>query len=304
MTLEVKDGRVINPEGLEVNVTFHCNMRCTSCSHLAPLYRKQNIDPARLRADLTLLAESYHASYVKLLGGEPLLHPDLLEVIDAVRSSGVSDTVLVCTNGTLLHRMPDEFWAAVDTVELSIYPSRPLSEEQLAVFQERAHRHGVNLLINHYTHFRVAYSERGTDDDGLVRDIFDTCKLAHVWLSHTLHDGWLYRCPQSVVLAEQLADISWDRTVDGIQIQGGPGFVSALTEFLNRTKPLRACRNCLGSVGRIHPHAEVPRTSWRQGEATEDVLDREFLTLARRDITADDGCGVEDQQIVWTATGE
>lgn len=304
MTLQVKGGRVINPEGLEVNATFHCNMRCTSCSHLAPLYRRHNIDPARLRADLQLLAESYHASYVKLLGGEPLLHPDLLSVIEALRSSAVSDTVLVCTNGTLLHRVPEAFWQAVDAVEISIYPSRPLSDDQLDSIRKRARQHGVDLLVNYYTHFRIAYSERGTDDDDLVRDIFGTCKLAHVWLSHTLHEGWLYRCPQSVVLPEQLEAATWDRTTDGIRIERGPDFVDRLAEFLNDTKPLRACRNCLGSVGQIHPHEEVPRRSWRQELPTVDVLDREFLALARADITVDDGCVRETDQRAWRTADE
>ena len=104
MILRAEHGRVINPEGLEVNATLHCNMRCTSCSHLAPLFRRANVDPVALHDSLAVLAGHYHASYAKILGGEPLLHPDLLGVIEAVRASKVSDSVLVCTNGTLLDR--------------------------------------------------------------------------------------------------------------------------------------------------------------------------------------------------------
>ncbi|HEX6969469.1 MAG TPA: radical SAM protein [Micromonosporaceae bacterium] len=290
MALRVEDGRVVNPEGLEVNATHHCNMRCISCSHLAPLYRRSNVDPAALYDSLVTLADSYHASYVKILGGEPLLHPDLLGVIEAVRSSKISDSVLVCTNGTLLDRAPAAFWRSVDAVEISVYPSRELTENQLNAFRDTARAHGVDLIANRYRHFRVAYSEQGTDSESLIQDIFDTCKLAHFWLSHTVFDGWLYRCPQSVFLPEQLVADGWDRTVDGIRIEKGPRFRERLIEFLTRTTPLRACRNCLGSVGRLHPHAEVPRQEWRQPLPTEDVLDREFLALAKADISVDDGC--------------
>jgi organic radical activating enzyme len=301
MKLQVEDGRVVNPEGLEVNATFHCNMRCTSCSHLAPLYRRANVDPAALHDTLAVLAKSYHASYAKILGGEPLLHPDLLGVIEAVRSSKVADTVLVCTNGTLLDRAPAEFWAAVDAVEVSVYPSRTLTHEDILGFKAVAQDHGADLMVNYYGHFRVAYSEQGTDSAALVREIFDTCKLAHVWLSHTLHDGWLYRCPQSIVLPEQLVQAWWDRTVDGIEIEDSPAFPGRLVEFLNRASPLRACQSCLGSVGRLHPHAEVPRRAWRQTQRTEDLIDREYLMLSKDDITIDDGC-VEPSCPVLTGT--
>lgn len=290
MTVPVVAGKVVNPEGLEINATFNCNMRCRSCSHLSPLYRKSAVDPAELADSLALLTRSYHASYVKILGGEPLMHPDLLGVIEAVRSSAISDAILVCTNGTLLDRAPERFWESVDAVEISMYPSRPRTEEELARFRELADAHGVDLLVNTYTHFRYAHSEAGTDSPELIRRIFNTCKLAHVWLSHTLHDGWLYRCPQSVVFPDHVANADWDRTVDGIKVESGPDFVARLHAFVNRTTPLRACRNCLGSVGAIHPHAELPRTQLRQPLPTEEVLDWEFLAAAERDITIDDGC--------------
>jgi hypothetical protein len=39
-----------------------------------------------------------------------------------------------------------------------------------------------------------------------------------------------------------------------------------------------------------HPHTEAPRGDWRQPRPTEEVIDHEYLELARRDITIDDGC--------------
>jgi hypothetical protein len=290
MGIRIEDGRVVNPEGLEVNATLQCNMRCQSCSHLAPLFRRENVDPVALRDTLTVLARYYHASYVKVLGGEPLMHPDLPGVLAAVRASAVSDTVLVCTNGTLLHRAPEAFWDAVDAVEVSVYPSRPLDADDIDRFRTTAANHGVSLEVNYYGHFRVAYSEHGTESPALVRDIFDTCKLAHLWLSHTVYDGWLFRCPQSVFLPKQLHETSWDNRVDGVRIDDDPEFPDRLVELLTRTSPLRACQHCLGSVGQLHPHQELARTQWRQDEPTERVIDHSYLELSKKDISVDDGC--------------
>src|SRR5882762_3474115 len=107
MSIHIESGKVINPHSLEINVTLHCNMRCKSCAHLSPLFRREYIDATETHATLAVLAKNYHASYVKIIGGEPLLHPNIVEVISAVRASGVSDAIQVVTNGTLLARAPD-----------------------------------------------------------------------------------------------------------------------------------------------------------------------------------------------------
>jgi hypothetical protein len=288
--VHIVDGRVVNPEGLELNAAVHCNLRCRSCSHLSPLYKRDFADPVATFDTLSLLSRSYHASFTKILGGEPLLHPDLLGLIEAVRSSRISDTVLVCTNGILLGRAPVAFWQAVDSVEVSMYPGHTLPTSDIRGFQALAREHDVELVVNHYGHFRVAYAERGTSSGPLVQRIFDTCKVANLWLAHTVHRGWLFRCPQSVFLPEQLSDERWDAHEDAIEIDGTPGFRDRLFAFLTRTSPLRACGHCLGSVGKLQVHAQVPQREWRQETTTEEALDAQFLALAEQDITIEDGC--------------
>src|SRR5438045_9060842 len=99
----VVDGRILNRR-VEINVAEHCNLSCRACSHMSPVHVKSFADADVVARDLTTLAPSYHAKVVRLLGGEPLLHPDLGAVIDAVRGSGVCDRVTLVTNGVLLPR--------------------------------------------------------------------------------------------------------------------------------------------------------------------------------------------------------
>jgi molybdenum cofactor biosynthesis enzyme MoaA len=100
----VVDGRILNRR-CEINVAEHCNLSCRACSHLSPVHPKAFADPAVVARDLGALAHSYHAKTVRLLGGEPLLHPDLPSVIDAVRASRVCETITVVTNGILQPRV-------------------------------------------------------------------------------------------------------------------------------------------------------------------------------------------------------
>ena len=105
--------RKVHNNACEINVVEHCNLSCRSCSHVSPAFRRTVIDPDALERDLSLLAEHYKVGTVRLLGGEPLLHPDLGAVVDAVRRSGIGERICVVTNGLLLPRMPRALWEAV-----------------------------------------------------------------------------------------------------------------------------------------------------------------------------------------------
>ena len=78
--------------------------------------------------DLSLLWEHYRSGVVALLGGEPLLHRDLVAVIDAVQSLSAPPRVYVVTNGVLLPSMPAAFLACrrrCPAVPLSGQGARP-----------------------------------------------------------------------------------------------------------------------------------------------------------------------------------
>ena len=288
--VQFRDGKVYNPEGLEINAVLHCNMSCKSCAHLSPLFKKKNIDLDMVGHDLEILSHSYHASYVKIMGGEPLLNPNLVELIKSVTSTGIADEILLTTNGTLLHNAPEELWDVIDSLELSLYPSRLPDQEKIESFKSKAALHKVKLLINYYENFRISYSENRNEDISLVQDVYDTCKLAHFWHSHTVIDGWFYRCPQSIFIPQQEVAGGWNSEIDGIRISSEPGFAESLFKFLTRSQPLKACENCLGSVGKSHSHKELRRTEWRPQEKYDDLISLGFLEACRKDISADDGC--------------
>ncbi|GAA0366789.1 radical SAM protein [Streptomyces blastmyceticus] len=291
MTYRMVNGKVETPEGCEINVAYHCNLGCASCSHLSPAFRRSLAEPETIARDLALLARSFRAQFVKVLGGEPLLHPRLVEILHSIRAAGIAPRVLVCTNGLLLPRMGEDFWAAVDEVEISVYPGRELPEEARARILGHAEDHGVTLTVNHYSHFRYSYSEHGTDDEQLIRRIHATCQIAHVWRCHTVYEGHFFTCPQSVFIPQIIGDPQ-DIRADGLRITDDPGFAERLLAHLRSPQPLRACRNCMGSAGRRMPHQQRTRRDFRipQQHTTEELADRRFLALLETVPDADDGC--------------
>jgi hypothetical protein len=84
-----------------------CNMSCAHCSHFAPLVKEPwFISKEEFEKEVLKLREVFgeHLQRLVLIGGEPLLHPDIFDLIKiAVRVFAGSRTfVKIITNGTLL----------------------------------------------------------------------------------------------------------------------------------------------------------------------------------------------------------
>jgi hypothetical protein len=293
--LPVVAGRITSPDGCEINAAEHCNLSCRSCSHLSPVLRPRLAAADEVHDDLRALATAYRCRFVKLLGGEPLLHKGLGDLVAAARLSGVSDEVHVCTNGRLLDRIDDALWAALDEVEVSVYPGQEPDEATLRRAADAARAGGTRLRLLSNTHFRESYSEVGTDDPGLVRDIYATCKLVHVWRCHTVRDHRFWACPQASFLPSLLGPGA-GAPDDGVDLSPTAGLRDRLAALLARTTPLAACRHCLGSAGRRVPHTQIPRREWRshQDRPSEAMVDRDQLRRLAEDPNADDGC-VDDR---------
>ncbi|WP_145949539.1 radical SAM protein [Paenibacillus sp. Y412MC10] len=285
----LEDNR-FHSNGCEVNIVHQCNLSCRGCSHLSPVADKMFISPDIVYRDLSLLSKYYTAKNVRLLGGEPLLHRDLLQVIDAVRASTITNCIRILTNGVLLSKMTDAFWESVDEVYVSLYPEVKLDPAQLEYIEIAAREYNVSLEIREFSRFREAYSEIGTYNEQLVQRIYNTCQIAHVWKCHTIHDGRFYRCPQSVFLRTTITEASLPD--EGLIIDSGEDFGQQLKEYLERDLPFKACTYCLGSAGKAFTHTRVARNDWRglQNKPTEELLDQAYLERLEQDIHSDFNC--------------
>ncbi len=206
---------VINNYHCEITVAQHCNLSCRACTHLSPLLSKDFVDPETLRSDLTTMAKYYHTKYARLLGGEPLLHPNILSIIALVRESGISDRVEVITNGLLLWKMSDEFWKAVNRVMVSVYPGKEMTPKQVRTCYKKARRHGTRLTMAIVDEFRESYSEVGTKDTSLIKRLYRTCLIVNC---HNIEKGFFFKCPQSVFLPRVLNTKFRSPQIDGIKI--------------------------------------------------------------------------------------
>lgn len=82
---------------LYLELLFRCNMACLHCYHGVDLRRPDQLPAHQVVAALEVFADRYDCRQVCFLGGEPLLYPELPEVLAAARRLGYRTEV--CTNG-------------------------------------------------------------------------------------------------------------------------------------------------------------------------------------------------------------
>jgi hypothetical protein len=262
------DGRV-RVDAFELHVTEHCNLRCANCCNMSPLVDERTVALADFEALVEQLARSIVADVVKIMGGEPTLHPDIANVIRVLRASGLGDRVRLFTNGLRLQAMPDAFWESLDELTISTYASAPVKPAILAIARERARRHDIVLNIKPVDEFSQVLSPRYESDDARVGETFDRCWLRHRCM--VVRDRRFYTCTRAAYAGEFLAKVAHepppaplDRTDDGIAIDR-PDFAEALEAYLGRDQPLAACRYCFGGDGATEPHYQLTREEVERG---------------------------------------
>lgn len=239
----------------EYNLTEHCNLACHGCDHASPLLPEKFASVEQFKADLGALADVYHAKELRIVGGEPLLHPDLGAFLELARTSGVADRLVLFTNGVLLDKVEARLFGLLDEVRLSVYPQvrLPLKLERYAGLVSA---HGARFTPIFQDRFlRVLLNER-IEDPEVVRSIYRSCTMTGKWSCHSVHEGRYYKCSPAPFMRPRLArlGITLDSAADGVALHA-PDLRGRLQRYLEDDRPLASCAFCLGTSGPRERHS-------------------------------------------------
>ena len=93
-------------EYIEYDIVGHCNLNCKGCSHFSNIICDNSfVTLESYEKDLRRMKELFsYIARIKILGGEPLLHPQLNEIIKITREVLPKATIDIVTNGLLIIR--------------------------------------------------------------------------------------------------------------------------------------------------------------------------------------------------------
>lgn len=233
----------------EYHVAWHCNLNCKGCGHNSNLYTKPRFgDLEHFRRDMNRLTELFsNISKIRLMGGEPLLNPQLGEFITSARKAFPGAQIRVVSNGLLIPKadaglleLMEKTGAAFD---ISLYPP---TVKVLKEIREICGKNRVSCYVSEPV--KEFFMDGACEPEPDVGRNFELCESQGC---HFLFDGELSVCPAPIVARENRAltgtanaisrdDIInlYDKAIDGFQI---------IKKF---SGPIPYCRYC-NKAGKI-----------------------------------------------------
>ena len=124
---------------VHLELTSRCNLLCTACYRSGPLRSYMDTASTMSVDDISRVLDAYRPNEVRgfaLSGGENLLHPDFLEIVQMIRRRFPTQEIQLFTNGIVLAKdreLLDALCAApIDTIQFSLHGA---SQETVSALQ-------------------------------------------------------------------------------------------------------------------------------------------------------------------------
>jgi organic radical activating enzyme len=229
---------------LETHLVDHYNLNCKGCGHFSPLSDKKFTDFKSFERDLIRLRELFdNISIIRLMGGEPLLHPDVSAFLEFTRLTFHDARIVLVTNGILLLKQSERFWEKCSkndvVIEITKYPIKldfEAIEKKRKSFSVKIETRGI------VTRFYKGINIAGNSDPSIA---FHYCQSK--FKCPFLQDGKIYICafPALVHIFNKYFVRSIPVTeADSIDIYANING-SDILDFLNSPGPM--CRWCLSN---------------------------------------------------------
>lgn len=249
---------------LETHLSDACNLNCKGCSHFSPLCRNASFpDKASLLADLKQLTQLFGGiGHLRLLGGEPLLNPELITILGEIRDALPTTRLTLVTNGLLLKQWGFPLMQKLKETNTALCITGYPINQKIGLRAVAAYRANGNLamLTPNTAYFRLFIRDFGKNG-------WENCELRHCIL---LREGHLYRCSISAMIFayNRAFNQTYPEEV-GVNLDSVPDGHAVLA-LLNRPgKMCRYCSDC--GILRKWEHSQIHTPEeWRADMTREE----------------------------------
>ena len=179
---------------LNLYITGKCNLNCKGCNAFSPIADNYLMDTASFESDCRRLSELGGVDKIpeiQILGGEPLLHPKLNEIMTIARSYFPKTNLNILTNGILLLEQKEDFWECCQSNKVDILITHYPISLDIKSIRKKTENYGLKLRYCQSVTpwYKVEYDLTGGYNP---EDNFRKCGGALLCVE--LHDGKIATC--------------------------------------------------------------------------------------------------------------
>ncbi len=243
--IEILIKRLFHKRTLELHVTDHCNLNCKGCSHYAPIADEFYISLEELEEYYNNIKsrELIFFSTLRLMGGEPLLHPHITEIIELSRAYFSDINIVLVSNGISIKEMPQKFWNACKEnniiISITKYPIN-INYNELTTFVKSR---GIQMTFygdNIFPNFRHIVLDGQGKQNPLKNYLI--CHCGGIYLQ--LREGKIYSCSQSAYIGiiNKRFDMEFKHENNDYLILNQIKSIKEIKKYI--LKPKSFCRYC------------------------------------------------------------
>lgn len=186
----------------EIDLVAHCNLNCKCCSQFSGIADEEFMSLSVVESDMKRMSELFdgEAERIYLIGGEPLLHPDICECMKIARKYFKKAKVSIFTNGLLINKCSGFFWDICRKYNISIM----ITKYPIALDYEKLKKKLQDEKVK-YEFFGASEDYKYMNNLGLVPEgnksaykNFTNCSEANNCIK--LREGKLYTCTRPAVI--------------------------------------------------------------------------------------------------------
>ena len=108
-TIEKRVERFYENYEVEIQIVDHCNLNCQGCNHLSCLAEPWFMPLTEFKETFDLILKNLpNVKKIMILGGEPFLHPNFVEILEYVKKANLHNKQIdVLSNGIVLDQNPN-----------------------------------------------------------------------------------------------------------------------------------------------------------------------------------------------------
>lgn len=176
---------------IQIRIVNHCNLNCKYCGSCCNVNEEHKyVDTAKFERDLKRLKHYLpRIESIKVLGGEPLLHPEIVKIMEIIRSYYPDSYLEIATNGLLLLQLSHATYKKFNELDVVVHiseydPFYSIKDEALNVLDSN----GTKYYLTPVGKFFINKKRKWSSD---IKKSYDICKCRDCL---DFSDGMLMRC--------------------------------------------------------------------------------------------------------------